>query len=419
MGMLPAFHRTLKRGDTVELTINTVAFGGAGIGRYGEMVVFVPFTVDGDTVSAEIVGVKKRFVTAELKSVHNPSPFRTIPRCAAFTRCGACAYQHIAYEHQLVLKNLHVRDALKRIGRFDHISLEDTIPSPQSYGYRGKADVHIAAGRGRSPSVGFAARATHHIVDIERCEIVHESINEALSLLKKGRAPVGRRSLWSASAELVSESRIVRQVKSRDVLVDLNGFFQANLYLTEVLVNVVEEFCDLSGTETVLDGYCGAGLFSLFLAPRCGRLYGIDVESDAIRCAEENLHRAGITTAAFYAGDMARVLQDRFIHGKPGIDVALVDPPRTGLDPDTIVALGALNPPKIVYVSCNPATLARDVRALAGFGYSVRRVQPLDMFPQTCHIETVVLLERPPLALRVEDKPSDGREQLLGRRQTL
>jgi 23S rRNA (uracil1939-C5)-methyltransferase len=404
--MPPAFHRTLKRGDTVELTINTVAFGGAGVGRHGDMVVFVPFTVDGDTVSVEIVDTKKRFVTAELKSIHNPSPHRTIPRCEAFTRCGACTYQHIAYEHQLVLKKLHVREALERIGRFDRISLEDTIPSPRTYGYRGKADVHIVAERERVPSIGFAARATHRIVDIERCEIVHESINRTLSLLKKERPPTGRIPLWSGPAELVSKSCIVRQVKGRNMLVPLNGFFQANLYLTDILVNIVMEFCNLSGTETVLDGFCGAGLFSLFLAPFCECLYGIDVESESIRCAEDNLKKAGITTAIFEIGDMARILRNRFINKNIRIDLALVDPPRIGLEPDTVEALGILAPRKIVYVSCNPATLARDLRTLAGFGYDVRRVQSLDMFPQTCHIETVVLLQRALSAFHEqEDKP--------------
>ena len=170
----------MERGDEIELAIDTVAFGGAGIGRYGKMVVFVPFTVDGDLVSVKIVTVKKRFATAELKFVHALSPFRVIPRCAAYTRCGACSYQHIAYDHQLVLKNRQVRDALKRIGRFDDIPLEDMIPSPQAYEYRGKADFHVTAGEGREQAIGFSARVTNNIVDLERCEIVHESINDAL-----------------------------------------------------------------------------------------------------------------------------------------------------------------------------------------------------------------------------------------------
>jgi 23S rRNA (uracil1939-C5)-methyltransferase len=274
--------------------------------------------------------------------------------------------------------------------------LEDTIPSPQPYGYRGKADFHVTTGEGQERAIGFAARATNSIVDLERCEIVHESINDALFLMRRGGSPSGRWPLWSAPAEDVSESLVIRLVKGREMLVPRDGFFQANLYLTDTLVDVVEEFCNLSGTETVLDGYCGSGLFSLFLAPRCHRLYGIEAEGDAVRRAEENLDRAGINSAIFYNGDMARILRDRFIRESLPVDVVLVDPPRIGLEPDTLAALGALNPPKIVYVSCNPATLARDLRALASFGYSLMRVQPLDMFPQTSHIETVVLLERNP-----------------------
>jgi 23S rRNA (uracil1939-C5)-methyltransferase len=386
----------MERGDEIELAIDAVAFGGSGVGRYGKMVVFVPFTVDGDVVSAKIVAVKKRFATAELKLVHTPSPFRVNPRCRAYTRCGACSYQHIDYDHQVFLKSGQVRDAMKRIGRFDDIPMEDTIPSPRAYGYRGKADLHITAGGGQGGAIGFAARATSSIVDLERCEVVHESINDALFVMRRDGARPGRLSLWSAPTEEVPGYRIMRQVKDRKMLVPRDGFFQANLYLTNTLVNVVEQFCNLSGIETVLDGYCGSGLFSLFLAPRCGRIYGIDAAGDAVRCAEENLKSAGISSAVFYTGDMAHILRDRFIRESLPVDLALVDPPRIGLEPDTLDALGALKFPKIVYVSCNPATLARDLRALAGFGYRIMRVQPLDMFPQTSHIETIVLLEHDP-----------------------
>lgn len=386
----------MERGDEIELAIDAVAFGGAGIGRHGKMVVFVPFTVDGDTVSVKIVAVKKRFATAELRFIHTLSPFRITPRCPVHTRCGACSYQHIAYDHQVDLKHRQVRDALKRIGCFDTIPVKDMIPSPQAYGYRGKADFHVTTREGQKQAIGFAARASNNIVDLERCEIVHESINDALSLMRRDGSPAGRRPLWSAPAEEISGSRIMRRVKGREMLVPRDGFFQANLSLTDTLIDVVEEFCSLSGTETVLDGYCGSGLFSLFLASRCARLYGIEVESDAVRCAEENMNRAGINSAVFHTGDMARILRDRFIRENLPVDVVLVDPPRIGLEPETLAALGALNPPKIVYVSCNPATLARDLRVLAGFGYRIMRVQPLDMFPQTSHIETVVLLEQAP-----------------------
>jgi 23S rRNA (uracil1939-C5)-methyltransferase len=383
----------MERGDEIELTINAVAFGGSGVGRYGKMVVFVPFSVDGDMVSVKIVTVKKSFATATLQFVHFPSPFRITPRCEAYTRCGACSYQHITYEHQVVLKHRQVRDALKRIGRFDIIPLEDMIPSPQVYGYRGRADFHVTTGKGKERIIGFAARATNDIVDLERCEIVHESINDALFRIRREGRPAERLPLWSTPSEEVSGSCILRRVKGREMLVPRDGFFQANLYLTDTLVDVVEEFCNLSGTETVLDGYCGSGLFSLFLAPRCARLYGIEAEGNAGRCAEENLNRAGINSAVFYTGDIAHVLWNRFIHESIPVDVALIDPPRIGLEPDALDALITLNPAKIVYVSCNPTTLARDLRALAGFGYHIRRVQPLDMFPQTSHIETVVLLE--------------------------
>jgi 23S rRNA (uracil1939-C5)-methyltransferase len=399
--MLSACHKTLKQGDEIELTIEAVAFGGAGIGRFGGMVVFVPFAIDGDSVFVRIESVRKRFATAVLKSVRVPSPYRTTPRCTAYTRCGACSYQHISYDYQLVIKNRQVRDALERIGRFSCIPLKDIIPSPQTYGYRGKADFHFSMKGGRCRTAGFAFRKTNHIVDLQRCELVHESINEAFSLLREDKSTVGRRPLWSAEGN-VTPSRMIRRVKDRELLVPRNGFFQTNLSLTDTLVNVVEEFCDLSGNETVLDGYCGSGLFSLFLAPRCRQLFGIEVEDDAVLCAEENMIKHNIATAVFYTGSMAPILREKFISGNIPVDVAIVDPPRTGLNTDTVDALGVLNAPKIVYVSCNPATLARDLRALADFGYNIKRVQPLDMFPQTSHIETVALLELNPFPIRVD-----------------
>jgi len=386
-------NNTLERGREIDLEIDSVAFGGAGIGRYGTMVVFVPFTVEGDSVSVEIAVVKKRFATGNLKSVHVASPFRTVPRCAAYMRCGACSYQHIAYDHQLVLKNRQVRDALERIGRFQNIPLEDTLPSPQAYSYRGKADFHAERGRERNRVIGFTARATNDIIDLERCEIVHESINTFLLQERRKGSRLGRFALWSAPQEEGSDARIVRRVAGQEMLVPHHGFFQANLFLTEKLVQVVEAFCGLSGTETVIDGYCGSGLFSLFLAPSCGYLYGIEAEGEAVRCAEENMRRAGIRSATFYPGDIGNVLRDRFIRKSIPVDVILVDPPRTGMEPETLSALNALHPMKIVYVSCNPTTLARDLRFLADFGYALRKVSPLDMFPQTSHIETVVLLE--------------------------
>jgi len=391
--MSPSHNRILKQGDRIELTIESVAFGGSGVGHSNEMVVFVPFTVDGDTLSAEIMDVKKNFATAALKSVLTPSPFRLKPRCAAYMRCGACSYQHIRYDYQLAIKNRQVADALTRIGKFDIVPFEDILPSSEAYGYRGKADFHISAGRSQNRAIGFAARKTNFIVDLNRCEIVHESINTALSRLRGDRLPAGRFTLWSDQAEEAPETCILHCVKDRKMLVPRNGFFQANLYLIDRLINVVLDFCNLSGKETVLDGYCGSGLFSLFLAPQCARLYGIEMEDDAVRCARENMKRAGFNTATFYQGDMAQLLRKKFMRNNIPVDVTLIDPPRTGLESDTLSALAGLHSQKIVYVSCNPATLARDLRTLADFGYRIKRVQPLDMFPQTSHIETVVLLE--------------------------
>ena len=389
----------LKTGTLVPLSIDAVAFGGQGVGRSRDLVVFVPFTVEGDEGIVEITEIKKRYAHGEMKTLTTPSPHRTEPLCRAFGRCGGCQYQHIAYGHQLTVKARQVRDAFFRIGRFSDVPLADALFTPDPWHYRGKAEVHIRKAPHRDPAVGFTRALSHEVLDIEHCEIVGPGINEALGRLRQEvRASrdkwVDRRVVLWSEDECGSSSTgtIIRRVKGKDLLVPRDGFFQANRLLADTLVDVVLDMSALTGTETVIDAYSGSGFFSVFLAPLARRFCGIEFAGEAVRAAELNLKNAGIDEAELYEGDVGDVLRDIFAKDRRNVDLLVVDPPRVGLDASALAAVARLRPSRIVYVSCNPATMARDIRYLADCGFLLERLQPIDMFPQTGHIEVVGLL---------------------------
>jgi 23S rRNA (uracil1939-C5)-methyltransferase len=398
----------LKPGDPIELSIDHVAFGGDGVGRFQQQVVFVPFTVDGDEARILITDVRKRFVRGRLEKLLKPSPNRIEPRCRYYARCGGCQYQHIHYDHQLRLKEQQVVDAFIRIGKVALPPSTPVIPSPGAFQYRGKADYHVRVSPNEPPVIGFMDVSSKHIIDIDRCEIVDETINEACLTFRRdlgmGRinTPWDRQTIWSADidgekADVVTDFRkprfVTRTVKGQNLAAPYRGFFQANRFLVSRLVDDVVETSALSGRETVLDAYCGSGLFSLFLAPKARRVYGIEMDGEAIHCARRNHRQAGLPNAAFIRGDAGEILLKDFVETQRHVDVLILDPPRTGCDPALLSGLVKLKPARIVYISCNPATQARDIRHLLDHGFTLISLKPYDMFPQTAHIEVVALLE--------------------------
>lgn len=402
-----------KVGDRLELTIERVAFGGSGIGRFHDLVIFVPFSVDGDSAEIEITEVRRSYARGRICRLVKPSPFRTVPVCSHYEQCGGCQYQHIAYAHQLEIKRNQVVEAFARIGGHPDPPVRNVIPSPMPYAYRGKAEFHLRFKGDRFFVIGYKEGANSRIVPVPRCEIVDESINRQLSDLRRKRQavlPSGRRGgkgeerviLWSDTGAAnenfgvssVRKNRVMRQVKGKTLCVPSRGFFQANTALVDTMVDSVLRACALSGKETVLDAYCGSGLFSLFLAPYARHLSGVDADGDAIRCAGENLGKEGISNAEFFAGDVAEFLRNVLPGKYRDVDVVVLDPPRIGCSPDVLEELRRLNPDRIVYISCNPSTQARDVRWLREGGYTLKELQPLDMFPQTKHIEVIGLLAR-------------------------
>ncbi|WP_367360818.1 class I SAM-dependent RNA methyltransferase [Syntrophus sp. (in: bacteria)] len=400
-------------GDRLEVKIDSVAFGGLGVGRVGRLVIFVPFAADGDTVEIEIASVRRAYATGRICRIVEPSPFRSAAPCAYYGRCGGCQYQHIAYGHQLDIKRRQVTETFARIGRVPDPPVRRAIPSPKPYGYRCKADFHVRLAPGRPPLIGYKEAADSRIVPVTRCEIVDESINRSLATLRKdlenSSPPSGRGgrqeervTLWSGAEEAIPGfgrsqapgNRVLRSVKGKILRVPAAGFFQANSTLVDTMVDAVVQASAPSGAETLLDAYCGSGLFSLFLAPRVERLFGVDADREAIRCAEENLREEGVPNGEFFAGDVGEWLRAFFLERKNTVDIAVLDPPRIGCSPDVLDGLLGLNPLRIVYISCNPATQARDIRRLLDGGYRLTELQPMDMFPQTKHIEVVGILER-------------------------
>jgi tRNA/tmRNA/rRNA uracil-C5-methylase (TrmA/RlmC/RlmD family) len=380
--------------DRLTLKIESVAFGGQGVGRADGFVIFVPFTAPDDIVEIEIVERKKKFARGRLLKIIEPSPQRTQPLCRYYGRCGGCAYQHIRYDQQLKIKKKQIEEAFLKIGGLLQPQVCEVIPSPHPYAYRGKATLHAVKTSG-GLQFGFMDVSGGRIVDIERCEIMDETINDQIrqartaASVSPGKADL---TFWSDHPDRFDET-IVRVVKGREFLVPREGFFQANLHLTD---RMVEEVCRLPGPkkrETIIDACCGSGLFSIFMAPYAKRMVGVEINEKSIKYARVNADKHGIGNAEFICGDVEAVLRDR-MQKKDAVDLIILDPPRAGLSPETLTAISGLDAEDIIYISCNPATQARDVKFLSGHGYSLRKLQPLDMFAQTEHIETIGLLQR-------------------------
>ena len=349
----------------VDLRIRDIAFGGKGVGRDNSKAVFVPFTIEGELVTAKIVREKKQFAESELVDVRERSPDRVQPPCPYFGRCGGCAYQHINYEHQLGIKWRQVRDILQRIGKLKEVPMRPIIPSPEPYGYRNRITVHAQDG-----VVGFFRRDSNRLIDIERCPISRDEVNRALMQLRAQHVRDGHYTLRAASGPWV--------------------FSQTNDAVANALRDLIRQFMP-ANQELLIDAYCGRGFFAKALLDKCKRVIGIDWDKFAVDAARKN----ATTKETYIAGDVdlelerLRSIAPTFQREKA---VLIVDPPATGLRPAVRKSIVALVPATLIYVSCNPPTLARDLADLRQ-RFTVESVTPLDMFPQTAEIEVAVHLQ--------------------------
>lgn len=353
----------MKLGHEAILEITDVAYGGAGIARHEGRVVFVPLTIPGETVRARIGKVTRSWMQAAAVEILTASPDRVSPPCPVFGRCGGCAYQQITYPRQLEIKTRQVAEALRRIGKFPAPAVEPAHPSPHSYGYRNRITVHVVP-----PHIGFRGTDPRKVIDIRACLLADDAVNAALARLRTKARPRPGPATLRADPEA-------------------RGFRQVNDGAADVLARIVAE---MAGTADLLvDAYCGAGFFAKRMRGQFARVLGIDWDGRSIEAARENIGPG----EEYQAGDAAELLPD--VLTAPRATVVLLDPPAQGVAPEVIGTLLETRPFRLVYVSCDPATLARDLAALSG-GYELRRAVPVDMFPQTASIETACLLEAKP-----------------------
>jgi len=341
-----------------QLRIERVAFGGAGIGRRAEgMICFVPFTIPGELVSVQVTREKKSYAEANLIEVLEPSSDREQPRCPVFGRCGGCHYQHIKYERQLQIKQSQVVEAFQRIAKLE-VEVSEPRPSPEIWAYRNRITVHTRQGQ-----TGFFAPASRRVVPIDSCPIASDQINQQLQTYLGKRPRDGE--------------KVFREPQP------YKGFTQVNPNAAAILLETVLEHA-LSGGKFV-DAYCGAGFFTQPLSERFQETVGIEWSSDAVAAAA----RHASATTRYIEGNVAEHLADELA----GASLLVLDPPAAGCGEPVMKLVAESNLPDMIYVSCNPSTLARDIRLL-GDQYRVESVVPVDMFPQTAEIEVVCKLKR-------------------------
>jgi len=387
----------LRQKDRFAVRIESVAFGGQGVGRIDNFVVFIPFAAPDDVLDVEIVEVKKRFARGRILQILQPSPLREAPVCRYYGRCGGCSYQHIIYDEQLNIKQKQVREVFQKIGGVNEPPVADIIASPRIYSYRGKARMHTEwTKRGRK--IGFMDVSGARIIDVGRCEIMEESINQQLLKLRGGERQFtnGDFVIWSHnfSVQAKSKDHLSRAVLGREFLVPRDGFFQANLCLTDRLVSEVRRLAEGNKFNAIVDAYCGSGLFAIFLSPFAGHVIGVEQNQQSVWCAEKNAQSSGLRNVDFISENCLTAFQGGKISADERIDLIVLDPPRVGCEEELLMEIVSRKPEKIIYVSCNPTTQARDVRFMNEKGYTLEMLLPLDMFPQTQHIEVIGLLSR-------------------------
>jgi 23S rRNA (uracil1939-C5)-methyltransferase len=432
-------------------TITDLGKKGEGVGKLHDgFTLFVNRAIPGDEIEARVIKVKKNYGYGKLISIINPSKDRVEPPCPYVKRCGGCQIQQLDYAPQLAFKTNKVRESLKRIGKLEGIPVRDCLGMAEPFFYRNK--LQFAVGQGK---IGLYAVNSHDIVDIEKCYIQHPDTDAMILAVRRFldekkisiydelkheglvRHLVARYSFSQQKMmvvlvingdDLPESDEFVRRLSELPVVggVFLNhntkagdtvlgdrvtriwgepfllekigdiefeisplSFFQVNPAQTEILYDKVMTYAGLTGSQTVWDVHCGVGSISLFLAKKAKEVFGVDIVDAAIDDARRNAARNGIQNAKFFVGDAEKIVSNG-----PAADVVVLDPPRKGCDESLLRAVAAMAPKRIVYVSCDPVTLARDLQILDQLGHKTREIQPVDMFPHTVHVEAVAKLEK-------------------------
>lgn len=442
----------MRKNEEYEIEITGMTDEGSGVGRVGGMAVFVPYTIEGETVRIVIVKVLKNYAHGKLLEVVKPSPHRVKSECGVFYQCGGCQFWHMDYECELKVKQKKVEDCLSRIGGIN-IPVLPILGANEQTRYRNKAQFPVSR-----DGIGMYALRSHRVVDTDDCLIqdvrnvavvhcVREWMAEYRIEPYDERAHEGVvRHIYTRSGKggmvvcLVTRTKklpfaeklvqvllqldcgiggVVQNVNTERTNVvlgrdsktlygqdwlkdDIGGvefcispqsFYQVNNAQTKVLYDTAAEFAQLSGGETVWDLYCGIGTIGQYFAKNVGKIVGVEIVEDAVENAKQNARNNGLKNAEYYCGTAERTAPMLMKKGlRP--DIVLLDPPRKGCEESLLRTVSGTGAKRIVYISCKPSTLARDLKILGTLGYQVKKVQPVDLFPRTAHVECVVLMSR-------------------------
>ncbi len=397
-----------KDGQEIELQIQRLTNEGDGVGSSPEgPVVFVPFTAPGDRVRIRVVQKRKRFWRGECLEVLEPGPGRVEPRCPVFGSCGGCAWQHLSYDAQIQAKAEILKSALQRIGKLEWPGDVEVLPSPSAYAYRGRARIRVQDGR-----LGYLQRGSHQFCPAASCPVLLPALEDRWQEMARDAGAADGEWELSAGTDRSGREETVRvtplaeiteegfapeeatslflEVGGQRIEISAGGFAQANPSLYEAMAERVAEA--VGSGERLLELYCGAGFFTVSLAQRFSAVQAVEQSRQAGKDLEKNLSRAGVVNVLFTPGRVEEVLQRAGIKNFAP-QVVFVDPPRVGMAAEAVDALCAMRPARIVYLSCDPATLARDLARLDKQGYRLRSLEGMDLFPQTPHIEALAVME--------------------------
>ncbi len=433
-----------------EIEIGGLGTSGEGVGKFQGFTVFVEGALPTEKILAEIVEVKKNYAVGKLLKILRESSERVKPFCPIYESCGGCQLQHLSYTAQLNWKRQQVADAVERIGKLRGVEIFDTLGMKNPLRYRNKMQFPVGHTK-NNLIIGCYARGSHKIIDTDSCQIQKAAADKVLvnvkkilqkfnisaydedthkGILRHVMCRVGFNGelmlvLVTATKNLPNEKSVMKAIRAElpevstiqqniqtfhnnvilgretkilfgkptikdkignlDFNISARSFFQVNTAQAEILYRTAKDFAELSGKEILIDAYCGTGTIGLFMAKSAYKVFGIEIVNSAIDDAKKNARENKIRNAEFIVGDVVKILPRLETYA----DVVVVDPPRAGCDKKVLETFAAMNPARIVYVSCNPATLARDLAILADLGYCTKKIQPVDMFPFSSHVEAV------------------------------
>lgn len=443
----------LSKNDIYETEVVSYTSEGYGVCKADGIPVFVPYAAKGDKLEIRILKVHKTYAYGKTEKIISPSPFRTAPKCNVFGKCGGCDIMHLSYDEQLRFKYEKVENAIRRIGK-SNAEILPVIPSENIFAYRNKTQIPLM----KSDKVysGFFSKNSHRVVPFEKCFVqkdfsarltslvtdflnefdisiynesvggglvrhiyVREGKNETMLMMVINGNMLPHCDVLAERLKTAGVSSFLLNVNTKKTNVIMgkytkvifgNGyitdemcglkfeispesFYQINTPQAEKLYKIAVEYADIKNTDTVFDLYCGAGTISLYAAKYAAKVYGMEIVENAVENAKKNAILNGIENAEFFCGDAAKITEKLLSDGIFP-DCAIIDPPRKGCDAALLNLLLKLNPPKISYVSCNPATLARDINFLENNGYKCIKIQPVDMFVHSNHVECVALMSK-------------------------